>query len=135
MKRKPIISNLIVAIILPLLVMVASVFICYLCSKSVDSINTKDFPMILSLCSLCIFFVYCSVMWYVGRSFDGEIIIWGIIGCIVAFRFALKEGYLDLGTSIIAIFVQIIIMRLISFSTFPISIPQIEDSKEQEKDF
>lgn len=121
MKRKPIIKNLIVAIILPLLVMVASVFICYLCSKSVDSINTKDFPIILSLCALGVFFIYCSVMWYVGRSFDGGIIIWGIIGCIAAFRFALKEGYLDLGTSIIAIFAQIIIMQIITFSTFPIS--------------
>jgi len=73
-------------------------------------------------------------MWYVGRSFGGEIIIWGIIGCIVAFRYALKEEYLDLGTSMIAIFAQIIIMQIATFSTFPISIQQEvnDDSKMSE---
>lgn len=116
MKRKPIIKNLIVAIILPLLVMAISVLICYIVSKCGGTIHTNDFPAILSFCCLCVFFIYCSVMWYVGRSFGGEIIIWGIIGCIVAFRYALKEGYLDLGTSMIAIFAQIIIMQIATFS-------------------
>lgn len=130
MKRQPIIKNLIVAIILPLLVMAISVLICYIASQCGDTIHANDFPTILSLCCLCVFFIYCSVMWYAGRSFGGEIIIWGIIGCFIAFRYALKEGYLDLGTSIIAIFAQIIIMQIATFSAFPISIqPKVgEDS-------
>lgn len=134
MKRQPIIKNLIVAILLPLLVMAISVLICYIASKCGDTIHTNDFPTILSLCCLCVFIIYCSVMWYAGRSFGGEIIIWGIIGCIVAFRYALKEEYLDLGTSMIAIFAQIIIMQIATFSTFPISIQQEvnDDSKMSE---
>lgn len=120
MKRKPIITNLIIAIILPLLVMVASVMIFAITCKCGD-IHLNDRPNILALCSGSIFLLYVIVMWYVGRSFSFNLIFAILLFSVIGYISATGNGCLDMGTAIIALFAEIIIMQIVTFSTIDIS--------------
>ena len=126
MKRKPIIRNLIIAILLPLLVMVASVMIFAITCKC-GYIHINDIPNILALCSGSIFLLYVIVMWYVRRSFSFDqifaILLFGVIGYVSA----TGNGGLDMGTAIIALFAEIIIMQIVTFSTIDISTKSEEE--------
>lgn len=123
MKRKPVICNLIIAILLPLLVMLASAVIFSIVCKC-GEIHPNDIPNILTLCSSGIFITYIIVMWYVRRSFSFDQIFAIILLGIVGFIYANRNGLLDIGTAIIAIFSEVVIMQIVTFSTFSISIKQ-----------
>ncbi|MCE8924933.1 hypothetical protein [Bacteroides ovatus] len=120
MKRKPVICNLIIAILLPLLVMLASAVIFGIVCKC-GEIHTNDIQNILTLCSSGIFITYIIVMWYVGRSFSFDQIFAIILLGIVGFVYANGNGLLDMGTAIIAIFAEVVIMQIVTFSTLDIS--------------
>ena len=129
MKRKPIIRNLIIAILLPLLVMAVSVMIFAITCKCGD-IHLNDRPNILALCSGCIFLLYVIVMWYVRRSFSFEQVFAILLFSIVGYVGATRNGFLDMGTATIAIFAEIIIMQIVTFSTIDISTKSEESQKK-----
>lgn len=84
-------------------------------------IHFNDRPNILTLCSGSMFLLYVIVMWYVRRSFSFDqifaILLFGVIGYVSA----TNNRFLDMGTTIIVLFAEIIIMQIVTYSAIDIS--------------
>lgn len=122
MESQPNIPVLALSLLLPLLVMGLAVFIFCTLIKCNSSICERDIPMLLFMCTGAVFLIYTIIMLCVSDftiSVLMACIIWilGILELCGIFDFKIT---MDLGTTIIFIFGEIVFMWIFTFCAFPL---------------
>lgn len=120
MEKTPNVNILIVAILLRIILMGSTALIFYLLIHCGAELHKNDTPMLLLMCSSFIFLSYIITMWCVKRKFSFNFLLALIFIPLIINEHFINLAVVDLGTVIIFIFIEIIIMWCFTFSAFPI---------------